>query len=66
MSDLEFNELVPKVGDVVYVCDRQEGHQFELGEEVQIIKAKPATDAYQCSNGKEIWWLNSTEFEGKD
>lgn len=59
-------KLYPEAGDTVYVCDQQEGHQFQLGEELQIIKAKPVTDAYMCSNGKEIWWLNSSEFESRD
>jgi hypothetical protein len=55
----------PKAGDIVYVCDQQEGHQFKLGQEVQITKAKPQGDAYLCysMDGLESWWLNSSEFE---
>jgi hypothetical protein len=56
-----------KEDDIVYVCDQQEGHQFQLGEQLTIIKAKPEGDAYLCSNGIDSWWLNSSEFEyGKE
>lgn len=57
-----------KAGDHVLVVDHQEGHQFKIGQELKIRKAKPEGDAYLCFDldGIESWWLNSSEFEKAD
>lgn len=58
MADKQINEK-----DFVKVINETEGHQFEIGSTVQVIKAKLITDAFLCSDGIESWWLNSEEIE---
>jgi hypothetical protein len=68
VQELIAEQKYPAENEIVYVIDHQEGHGFELGEEIRVIKAKPDGDAYLCvslSDPTESWWLNSSEFEYK-
>lgn len=38
------------------------GHEFNLGETVEIIDYEPSqTASWLCSNGKSQWWLSEDE-----
>lgn len=60
------NVPVYKKGDVVKVINRLEGHQFHLGVDVTIKRAKPDKDVYLCAADGIEWWMNSAEFEKVD
>lgn len=38
------------------------GHDFEIGEIVEIIEHEPReTASWLCTNGKDNWWLSESE-----
>tara|TARA_B110000091_G_scaffold132059_1_gene141493 strand:+ start:372 stop:569 length:198 start_codon:yes stop_codon:yes gene_type:complete len=56
-----------KEGQKVKVIDREYGHDFDIGEIVEIIFANKDAyyDAgdYKCSNGIDTWFLIDQEIE---
>jgi|AntDeeMinimDraft_6_1070357.scaffolds.fasta_scaffold11799_3 hypothetical protein len=50
------------VGKKVVVTDCIYGHEFEIGQEVEIIYNDVTQKTnYLCDNGKSSWWLSSEE-----
>tara|TARA_R110000851_G_scaffold182936_1_gene332020 strand:+ start:60 stop:257 length:198 start_codon:yes stop_codon:yes gene_type:complete len=56
-----------KDGQKVKVIAKEYGHEFEIGEVVEIIFANKnachSTGDYKCSNGIETWFLIDQEIE---
>lgn len=52
-----------KVGDKVRVTERKNGHEFEIGEVVEITDIHPIDNDYRCSNGYTNWYLKEDELK---
>lgn len=51
------------VGDKVLVTKRLYGHEFQIGETVEIFEYDHEANDYNCTNGIRHWWLTKDEFE---
>lgn len=50
-----------KVGDKAIIIREICGHQFEMGEIVNIIEATGHHEHFQASNGKDCWYISIDE-----
>jgi len=56
-----------KVGDKVIVIDCQHGHEFRLGEELELLEYDETDQGWDCGNGGDkTWWLWEEEFKIKE
>lgn len=46
-----------KPGDKVIVTENYHGHEFKIGEQVEILEFDEKDSGYRCSNGEMSWWL---------
>ena len=51
------------VGDKVIVTKRLNGHEFQIGETVEIFEYDHESNDYNCTNGVMYWWLTEDEFK---
>lgn len=62
MSATEWKPLY-KVGDKLRVIDRKHGHDFEIGEEIEVSQIDHGSRDYLCDGNEDCWWLTEDEVE---
>ena len=49
-----------EIGDIVIVTARENGHEFKIGQEVEIIELCE-DDVFKCQSLSSVWWLTEQE-----